>query len=312
MPTKAELFSTKEKLSGELNEVPGFGEKGIANLNKKGIHTTYQVIGKFLELDRDPQKLHEFLVSEEIEMLSAPLTKERTAQRIADRVLAMGFKCEIKLSPHVIKSTVSKFGDDKKTAFMAKKLTGDLASDFFGIKSTAGFEAAGITSTDKLFAAFLSIIDHPHPDANTKKCDEFYDKLNDLGAASGFKSAIIYQLQSKLAVGIDSEGRGIEYCPTLEPVPEGAIDEEAWDCGERVAPGTGEQQQRTVEQPRHRKPAGDVDVSRKLDFDAPAQDMKKPQEEPASPLTFAVPVVLAMMFVAFMYWPSKSNELVVY
>jgi hypothetical protein len=43
-------FVNKPLLTGELNEVPGLGEVGINTLNRKGIFTTYQVIGKFLEV----------------------------------------------------------------------------------------------------------------------------------------------------------------------------------------------------------------------------------------------------------------------
>ena len=43
-------FANKPRLTGELTEVPGRGEVGINTLNHSGIFTTYQVIGKFLEV----------------------------------------------------------------------------------------------------------------------------------------------------------------------------------------------------------------------------------------------------------------------
>jgi hypothetical protein len=43
-------FVNKPLLTGELDEVPGLGEVGINTLNRSGIFTTYQVIGKFLEV----------------------------------------------------------------------------------------------------------------------------------------------------------------------------------------------------------------------------------------------------------------------
>ena len=138
------------------------------------------------------------------------MTRHQTAQQIADRVLIKGFKCEIKLSDHVITSSHSHFGDDKKRAFMNQKLTGDLTVDFTGIgpASLANLAAVGITNSDGLFAAFLSIIDNPNPMANTDKCDQFYEQLGRWKVASGYKATIIYQLQSKLAVGIDSSHEG--------------------------------------------------------------------------------------------------------
>ena len=45
-----EDFVNKLLLTGELKEVPGVGKKGINTLNHSGIFTTYQLIGKFLEV----------------------------------------------------------------------------------------------------------------------------------------------------------------------------------------------------------------------------------------------------------------------
>ena len=158
------------------------------------------------------------------------MTTHQTAHKIADRVLIKGFKCEIKLSDHVLTSSQSRFGDDQKRAFMNQKLTGNLG-DFTGIGSAslANLAAVGITNSDGLFAAFLSIIDNPNPMANTDKCDQFYEQLGRWKVASGFKATIIYQLQSKLAVGIDSSNVGIEYCQQLDAIPEHSL------------PSTGEQ-----------------------------------------------------------------------
>jgi len=305
MSTKAELFSNAPKLSGNLDEVPGLADKGISNLKSKGIHTTYQLFGKFLDLDRNPEKLHAWLCSPEIGGHAASLKTQKTAERIAARVLGKGFTCDIKLSDHVIKSTLSKFGDDKKTAFMMKKLSGDLASDFFGIKTTSGFTKAGITNTDKLFASFLSIIDNPFPGANVAKCDEFYGKLSKLGAASGFKSIIIYQLQAKLAVGIDSEGKGLDYCPVLDAVPEDTVDEEAYDRGERSPCGTDEKTRvktRVASEPKR-------EAEPKKLFADPSFKSPAPKKEDPSMLMYAVPVVLAAAIYAYLYWPSSSTEL---
>ena len=81
------------------------------------------------------------------------MTRHQTAQQIARRVLIKGFKCEIKLSDHVITSSHSHFGDDKKRAFMNQKLTGDLTVDFTGIgpASLANLAEDGITNSDGLF-----------------------------------------------------------------------------------------------------------------------------------------------------------------
>ena len=96
--TKGEDFLDKPVLSGELEEVPGFGAKGIANLHEKGIHTTYQIFAKFLELGRDADKLKEWLVSPEIGMHKPTMTRADTVHYIEARLLDKGFKCNIKLS----------------------------------------------------------------------------------------------------------------------------------------------------------------------------------------------------------------------
>ena len=46
-------FLNKPLLTGELKEVPGLGEVGINTLNRSGIFTTYQLIGKFLEVRKE-------------------------------------------------------------------------------------------------------------------------------------------------------------------------------------------------------------------------------------------------------------------
>jgi hypothetical protein len=171
------------------------------------------------QFGRDAERLHTWLV--DMGCHKSSMTTHQTAHKIADRVLIKGFKCEIKLSDHVLTSSQSRFGDDQKRAFMNQKLTGNLG-DFTGIGSAslANLAAVGITNSDGLFAAFLSIIDNPNPMANTDKCDQFYEQLGRWKVASGFKATIIYQLQSKLAVGIDSSNVGIEHCQQLDAIPE--------------------------------------------------------------------------------------------
>ena len=164
----------------------------------------------------------------------------RTAAALYARVTIKGFKCRVRLSDHVVKTTASRFGDDKKSAFIQKKLTGKLSKDFFGISesSEAKFAAAGIANTDQLFAAFLSILDDEQPAKNSAKCDEFYRMLDDLGAAAGFKSVIIYQLQAKLGVGIDAHGPAAlnAALPTLAE-EEGDESEEQLDPSDRTGGG---------------------------------------------------------------------------
>ena len=199
-----------------------------ASLTASHAHSLCCVARPIAQFGRDPERLHTWLV--DMGCHKSSMTTHQTAHKIADRVLIKGFKCEIKLSDHVLTSSQSRFGDDQKRAFMNQKLTGNLG-DFTGIGSAslANLAAVGITNSDGLFAAFLSIIDNPNPMANTDKCDQFYEQLGRWKVASGFKATIIYQLQSKLAVGIDSSNVGIEYCQQLDAIPEHSL------------PSTGEQ-----------------------------------------------------------------------
>ena len=56
-----EEFQANARLTGHLEEVPGLGPTGIENLKGKGLHTTYQLIGYFLKLNRDEVAFANFL-----------------------------------------------------------------------------------------------------------------------------------------------------------------------------------------------------------------------------------------------------------
>lgn len=237
--SKLEKFLTAESLTGNLSEVPGLGkEAGIPNLQSKGINTTYQLIGHFLKLQRDEKEMLDFLVA----LGNRNQDVEKTAAALRERVADKGVKCQFRLSDHVVKTATSQFNDTDKTEFLKHKLTGKLSEDFKGIKNEKGFKAAGIETTDDLFGEFLKTIDKPDPSENTDKCDEFYAKLNSLGAAPGWKSVIIYQIQAKLAVGLDSHGSDAlklkHLMPTLPEAPEDAMLEEEFDKMSIDPPGT--------------------------------------------------------------------------
>ena len=257
----------------------------------------------------------------------APSMK-KTAQQIADRVLIKGFKCEIKLSEDVIKSSHSHFGDDKKRAFMNQKLTGNLTNDFTGIgpASLANLAAVGITNSDGLFAAFLSIIDNPIPMANTDKCDQFYEQLGRYGVASGYKATIIYQLQSKLAVGIDSSNVGIEHCQQLHAIPEHssprtgeqsrALPPRALppQTGRELFPSLDTEQAREAKQLAEKAAADVVEIQRTEYMTGRAKQREAKQLAIASAgsmSAYAIPVALLAFVLAYFYWPLRLVALVV-
>ena len=249
------------------------------------------------------------------------MTRHQTAQQIARRVLIKGFKCEIKLSDGVIKSSHSHFGDDKKRAFMNKKLTGNLTVDFTGIKevTVANLAAVGITNSDGLLAAFLSIIDNPNPMANTDKCDQFYEQLGRWKVASGFKATIIYQLQSKLAVGIDSSNVGIEYCQQLDAIPEHSSPRTAEQSRalppRALPPQTGRElfPSLDTEQLAEKAAADVVEISRTEYMTGRAKQRKAKQLAIASAgsmSAYAIPVALLAFVLAYLYWPLRLVALV--
>jgi len=247
------------------------------------------------------------------------MTRHQTAQQIEDRVLIKGFKCEIKLSDHVIKSSHSHFGDDKKRAFMNQKLTGNLTVDFTGIgpASLANLAAVGITNSDGLFAAFLSIIDNPNPMANTDKCDQFYEQLGRWKVASGFKATIIYQLQSKLAVGIDSSNVGIEYCQAIPEHSSPRTGEQSRALPPRAAPSqTGRElfPSLDTEQLAEKAAADVVEISRTEYMTGRAKQRKAKQLAIASAgsrSAYAIPVALLAFVLAYLYWPLRLVALVI-
>ena len=258
------------------------------------------------------------------------MTTHQTAQQIARRVLIKGFKCEIKLSEDVIKSSHSHFGDDKKRAFMNQKLTGNLTNDFTGIgpASLANLAAVGITNSDGLFAAFLSIIDNPNPMANTDKCDQFSEQLVRWKVASAYKSTIIYQLQSKLAVGIDSSNVGIEHCQQLDAIPEHSSPRTG-EQSRALPPGAGPRQtgrelfpSLDTEQAREavrrreadglafRQRTGGERTGRQLHF-PPDQQARHHIASAGSMSAYARPVALLALVLAYLYWPLRLVALVV-
>ena len=275
------------------------------------------------------------------------MTRCQTAQQIARRVLIKGFKCEIKLSEDVIKSSHSHFGDDKKRAFMNQKLTGNLTNDFTGIgpASLANLAAVGITNSDGLFAAFLSIIDNPIPMANTDKCDQFYEQLGRYGVASGYKATIIYQLQSKLAVGIDSSNVGIEHCQQLDAIPEHSSPRTG-EQSRALPPGAGPRQtgrelfpsldteqarvakqlaekaeairlqqealvrRREADGLAFRQRTGGERTGRQLHF-PPDQQARHHIASAGSMSAYAIPVALLAFVLAYLYWPLRLVALVV-
>ena len=299
-----------------------------------------------MQFGRDAERLHAWLVND-MGCNAPSMTRCQTAQQIARRVLIKGFKCEIKLSEHVIKSSHSHFGDDKKRAFMNQKLTGDLNNDFTGIglASLANLAAVGITNSDGLFAAFLSIIDNPNPMANTDKCDQFYEQLGRYGVASGYKATIIYQLQSKLAVGIDSSNVGIEHCQQLDAIPEHssprtgeqsrALPHRAVprQTGRELFPSPHTEQAREAKQLAEKAEAirlqqealvrrreadglafrqrtGGERTGRQLHF-PPDQQARHHIASAGSMSAYARPVALLAFVLAYFYWPLRLVALVV-
>ena len=244
------------------------------------------------------------------------MTRHQTAQQIARRVLIKGFKCEIKLSDHVLTSSHSHFGDDQKRAFMNQKLTGNLG-DFTGIKevTVANLAAVGITNSDGLFAAFLSIIDNPNPMANTDKCDQFYEQLGRYGVASGYKATIIYQLQSKLAVGIDSSNEGKHSSPRTgeqsRALPPRALPPQT---GRELFPSLDTEQACEAKQLAEKAVADVVEIQRTEYMTGRAKQREAKQLAIASAgsmSAYAIPVALLAFVLAYFYWPLRLVALVV-
>ena len=194
-----ENFTNWAILDGSLQQVPWIGPDTEEKLREHGIKTVWQLFGKHLKLGRNVGKLASLL--RECGVNAGNVND--TANAIDRRVRTRGINVTVPLSESMRET--SKLTGPKRTEFVNKKLSGSLQQDFLGVGETTvkKMNAAGVTTSDELFAQFLALLDEPTAQFSTAPGDAFYGKLSEYGV-SGYKSSVVDCILTKLEQGIDS------------------------------------------------------------------------------------------------------------
>ena len=224
--------SADYQLTGDLIEVPNLGATAVRRLHEHDVRSTWQLIAYFLDAGRDQAIFKDFLDS-----IDAPASHTAAiARAIAHRVANVGIKVEVALPAQVVQS--SRITDDKMDVFLRRVFTGRLEHDFEGLGmgkpgkpsgSVANLAAAGITTTDMLFAAFLKKFDGPIDATSSTKAAEFYADLKDktkYGVAPGYSATIVDAIKAQLDIGLDQteQRRVAPEGITEEPEPPGTAE----------------------------------------------------------------------------------------
>lgn len=201
------------EITGQLTEVPGVGEKTAGKLNDVGIHTTFQLFGKYLSL-RGPgvdQQEHLNLFMNFLE--GAGCAKSYLAsqvQAVSER-MNIGFHMSCSVSDELATKSTTQMTEEKLAKFLMSDLTGNMKDDLHGVgpKSVAKMEACGVHNTWQLIGTFLMTMDKnatsgTSDDASSPVNDagEFDEWLKAAGTASSYRAAVVMQIVEKLACGL--------------------------------------------------------------------------------------------------------------
>jgi len=206
--TLEEFASPDYQLTGRLGETPHIGARTIEILGQQGIHSTYQLLGHYLTLNRDNNDFVAFL-----EMVETPEAhRSGLADAIARRVELAGVKVTVAVPQEIDGKPVStKLDNDRACTIQRTEFNGDLRHDFPGCgfgkvgdlpnQTVKNLADHGITNTDELFGAMLSHFDAAPTEAHMIA---FWKALGAMGAAHGYKTTIIHAMKLKLDIGIDN------------------------------------------------------------------------------------------------------------
>ena len=155
---------------------------------------------KYIESNVFPQLV---VVAKYSEEALGEVLVEVAAEALAKRMTKVGFVLKAPLPPDLQAS--ARTNDTALASFSKLKLTE--LTQFKGISADGGakkLEAKGVTTTDALFAKFLSFCNEPKVHQPPEKAQEMYDWMKDAGLAKGgWAPTIIDQLVAKMKVGID-------------------------------------------------------------------------------------------------------------
>ena len=176
---EVETFEDGAPLTGSTTQLPFCAERTADLLAVHGgVRSIWQLFGKYLEFGRDQEKLASYLRA----CCVNPGNVNRLAAALAQRVQS-GFAVTVPLS----KSTkgTSELTGGKRAMYINTRLNGNLLHDFLGLNpiSLQKMAAAGVTTSDQLFAQFLSLLDEPTAEFTEAMGDKFYRKLTEYGVA---------------------------------------------------------------------------------------------------------------------------------
>jgi predicted flap endonuclease-1-like 5' DNA nuclease len=202
------------EITGQLTEVPGVGDKTAEKLNDVGIHTTFQLFGKYLSLRGpgvDQQEHLNFFINflEDAGCTKSYLNSQ--VQAVSER-MNVGFAMPCAISDELATKSTTQMTEEKLAKFLMNDLTGNMKDDFHGVgpKSVAKMEAYGVHNTWQLIGNFLMTMDKKVPsetsndDASSpiNNAEAFEEWLKTVGTAASYRAAVVMQVVEKLACGL--------------------------------------------------------------------------------------------------------------
>jgi predicted flap endonuclease-1-like 5' DNA nuclease len=199
----------EKEVSGNLDEVPGLGEKSVDKMATHGIMTTWQLFGKFLllrEADMTPLDHCEAFWSF-LEDCDTPSGFRSGVVLAVQEKLSSGMRLPV-TDNEIVTPTPGGYDPKKSTVkedtlmeFVDDDLTDDVTDvPGIGAKSQENLAAEGINTTFQLFGKFLMSKDEDTSFQNV--CDIFYAFLVEVKTSPGHRAGVIQCMSEKMAVGI--------------------------------------------------------------------------------------------------------------
>jgi predicted flap endonuclease-1-like 5' DNA nuclease len=199
----------EKEVTGNLDEVPGLGEKSVTKMGAAGIVTTWQLFGKFLllrEADMSPVDHCDAFWSF-LEECDTPSGYRSGVVLAVQEKLSGGMRLPVG-SDEIAEPTDGGYDPKKSTVTndtLMEFVDDDLSDDVtevpgIGEKSAQNLAGEGINTTFQLFGKFLMAKDDDT--SFQEMCDQFYSFLKEVKTSPGHRAGVIQCMSEKLAVGI--------------------------------------------------------------------------------------------------------------
>lgn len=203
-PTKSAVSEERmdewraRELTGDLERdaVPGIGPATIAKLKgNEETKTTFRLMGAYLQgLTTGATTLGAAQTFKDcLEAHDTPAQYRDTVVTAIVEKITGGFVFPMAMSEDRLSS--SRMTSEKMEAFLAKQLTGDLATDFSGISEDTAKNMAkdgGIENTWMFFAVALQ----------SENADDFEQTIKEFGVNPGWAATVVHQVAEKLTSGL--------------------------------------------------------------------------------------------------------------